>query len=165
MCRWTMSISSSNSTSTPRAADFSAKLIDEIQTFGTQSLPMTQDDLGTRYRALWDIVREASMRTLPVRCPRGRGFCSKPSDMSCPQDFWPSGATRASGKARANEASWPGKEEEALANFEKYSHSPQHITKSARPAVNIAKSSTQVWTGQCRSFSCGDLIMMAMCLM
>ena len=28
------------------------------------------------------------------------------------------------GNARANEASWPGKEEEALRNFEKYSSSP-----------------------------------------
>ena len=37
------------------------------------------------------------------------------------QDFRPLGTTSASGKARANEASWSGKEEEALRGLAKYS--------------------------------------------
>ena len=80
-CRRTMSSSASNGALLLPHVVFTTKSIDEMRTFGTQSgLPMIWDDLGTRYRALWDVVREAPMRTLPVRRPRGRGFCLNPSE-------------------------------------------------------------------------------------
>ena len=81
-CRRTMSSSTSNGALLLPHMVFTTKSIDEMRNFCTRSLPVTWNDLGTRYRALWDVVREAPMRTLPVQRPRGRGFCRKPSDRS-----------------------------------------------------------------------------------
>ena len=100
-CRRTMSSSTSNGALLLPHVVFTTKSIDEMRTFGTRSLPVTWDGLGTRYRALGDVLREASSCRSSSTRSRGRGFCPDPSDRLRPQDFRPSVTSRTAGKARA----------------------------------------------------------------
>ena len=86
---------------------FTTKTIDEMRTFGTQSLLMTLDKFEARYRADWSVVAEADARRGCWPRLKRRGFCIHPAEMVRRQDFQPSAYTGDTGKARANEASWP----------------------------------------------------------
>ena len=120
-CRRTMSSSTSNGALLLPHVVFTTKSIDEMRTFGTRSLPVTWDGLGTRYRALGDVLREASSCRSSSTRSRGRGFCPDPSDRLRPQDFRPSVTSRTAGKARARRLAIAVQSVFLHQNFEKYS--------------------------------------------
>ena len=86
---------------------FTTKTIDEMRTFGTPSPPMTLDNFEARYHAVWSVAAEVDARRERRTRLRGRGFCIHPAEMVRRQGFRPSTYTGDTGKARANEASWP----------------------------------------------------------
>ena len=79
----------------------------------------------------WNTVLGGQERAVESRCapPLSKSllrprFLHRTSGYRSKNDIVARCAAVPAGNARANEASWPGKEEEALRNFEKYSSSP-----------------------------------------
>ena len=76
-----MSSSASNGASLLFRVVFTTNTIDEMQTFGTPSPPMTLDDFQVRYRAVCSAVAKARAgRGVWTRLSR-RGFCVHPAEI------------------------------------------------------------------------------------